>query len=372
MSNSKRMLIFELIRGAAAIGVAMLVALIFIFICSDEPMEALRYMLVAPLFTNGSFSLNSLYIMLANSTPIIFTGLAVCVMFSANQFNLAGEGAVMLGGFVAALTGIYFSTGTYADVFIAVFVGSAVCAVLMIIPALIKVKLNASEMVSSLMINYIIMYVVLHYLNNVFADGSKGSVMTFPFAATARVPALVAGSSKLTWGFVVALICTVIIAFFMYRTRWGYSIRMIGINQNFAKYSGMKVASVIVLSQIIGGFLSGMAGAVEVLGRYDTFLWRDLPGFGWTGVTVAILAKNNPIFIPIAAFFISYLQRGFTLMATYCDVPSEMVDIIQAVIFLFFAAEKFLSGYRQKLVVAAAKEELAQKAAQTATEGGNK
>ncbi len=370
MNNNRRMLMFEIIRGAAAILVALLVATIFIFICSDKPFEALRYMLIAPLVTNGSISMNSIYTIFAAMTPIIFTGLAVCVMFSSNQFNLAGEGCVMLGGFVAALVGIYWSTGTYLDMVIAVLIASIVCGVVLYIPAVLKVKLGASEMVSSLMINYIIMYVVLHFLNNVFADGSKGSVQTFPFAVTARIPALVAGGSKLTWGFVLALIFTVIIALFMYRMRWGYSIRMIGINQNFAKYSGMKVGGIIILSQIIGGFLSGMGGAIEVLGRYEVFLWRDLPGHGWTGVTVAILAKNNPIFIPIAAFFIAYLNRGFTLMATYCDVPSEMVDIIQAVIFLFFAAEKFLAKYRQKLVVAGAKEELAQKSAQPAVEGG--
>ncbi|MBR3910314.1 MAG: ABC transporter permease, partial [Anaerotignum sp.] len=118
---------------------------------------------------------------------------------------------------------------------------------------------------------------------------------------------------------------------------------------------------IVVLSQLIGGVLSGMGGAIEVLGRFDTFLWRDLPGYGWTGITVAILAKNNPIFVPIAAFFISYLNRGCTLMATYADVPAEMADIIQAVVFLFFAAEQFLAKYRQKLVVAGAKKKLHRK-----------
>ena len=85
--------------------------------------------------------------------------------------------------------------------------------------------------------------------------------------------------------------------------------------------------------------------------RFNTFLWKELPGYGWTGVTIAILAKNNPIFVPLAAFFIAYLNKGCSLMSTYCNVPSEMIDIIQAAIFLFFAAEQFLSRYRQKLVV---------------------
>ena len=365
--NNKRMRMFEIIRGAAAILVALLVALIFILICSDHPFTALKYMLIAPIFTNGSISMNSIFTICAAMTPIIFTGLAVCVMFSSNQFNMFGEGSVMLGGFIAALVGIYFSTGTYLDMFLCVAAGAIVCAALMYIPAIFKVKLDASEMVCSLMMNYIVMYVILHFLLNKFADGSKGTVQTFPFAKTAHIPPLVAGGSKLTWGFVVAILFTVLVALFMYRTRWGYAIRMVGINRSFAKYSGMKVGGIIVLSQVIGGLLAGMGGAIEVLGRFDTFLWRDLPGYGWTGITVAILAKNNPIFVPIAAFFIAYLNRGCTLMATYADVPAEMSDIIQAVVFLFFAAEQFLAKYRQKLVVAGAKDELESK---PAAEGG--
>ena len=177
------------------------------------------------------------------------------------------------------------------------------------------------------------------------------------------------GGSKLSWGFVIAIVFVAIIALFMYRTRWGYAIRMIGVNQAFSKYSGMKVGGTIVLAQVIGGVLAGMGGSIEVLGRYSTFLWKELPGYGWTGVTIAILAKNNPLLVPLAAFFIAYLNKGCQLMATYCDVPSEMIDIIQAAIFLFFAAEQFLAGYRQRIVVKNTRADLAKAVA--SVEGGD-
>ena len=240
----------------------------------------------------------------------------------------------------------------------------------MLIPAVLKVKLGASEMVTSLMMNYVVMFIILHFLNFVFADRSKGATQTFPFLETAKIPEIVANGTKLTWGFVVALIFVVIIALFMYRTKWGYAIRMIGINQSFAQYSGMQVGAVIVLSQVIGGMLSGMGGSIEVLGRFSTFLWRELPGYGWLGITIAILAKNNPIFVPFAAFFIAYLNKGCDLMATYSDVPSEMIDIIQAAIFLFFAAEQFLAKYRQRIVVRNAQRDLALQEA-AASQGGS-
>ncbi len=367
--KDKRLTIFELIRGAAAIMLALTVAMIFIFLCSAEPFKALYQLLVGPLVnSSGSFSPRGIYTILAAMIPTIFTGLATCVMFSASQFNLASEGTVMAGGFIAALCGIYMGINSGLHAVVCVLIAAVACGIVMLIPALLKVKLGASEMVTSLMLNYIIQYIVLHYLNYDFADRSKGSTQTFPFEATAKIPELVSGGSKLTWGFIIALLFVALVTLFLYRTRWGYSIRMIGINKAFAEYSGMKVGGVIVLAQVVGGVLAGMGGSIEVLGRYDTFLWRELPGYGWKGVTIAILAKNNPAFVPIAAFFIAYLERGCNMMATRSDVPAEMIDIIQAAIFLFFAAEQFLSGYRQKLVVRNTQSDLAKQA--QAAEGG--
>ena len=119
--------------------------------------------------------------------------------------------------------------------------------------------------------------------------------------------------------------------------------------------------------------LAGIGGGVEMLGRYSAYSWNALPGYGWTGITVAILAGNNPAFVPLAAFFMAYLNKGCLLMSTYCGVPSQLIDILQAVIFVFFAAKQFLAGYRQRLVVKGAQEELAaQKAAAETAEGSVK
>lgn len=368
--GNKQKLKFEFMRGFVAIAIAIAVAFIFIFICADDPAKALNCLLIRPIISNGALNVSSILTILGRMTPIIFTGLAVCVMFSANQFNLAGEGTVMAGGFVAALLAIYVPMAAGLHPVVCILVGAVVGGLLMLIPAIAKVRLNASEMVCSLMLNYVVLYVIMHFLSNVFADRSQGSTQTYPFLETAKVAKMVPGT-ELTWGFVIAIIATILVGFFMYRTRWGYTIRMIGINESFSKYSGMRVGGVIVLSQVIGGVLSGMGGAIEVLGRYNTFLWKDLPGYGWTGITVAILAKNNPLAIPFAALFIAYLNRGCELMSIYAGVPAEMIDIIQAVIFLFFAAEQFMSKTRQKMVVKETKEELAKKQQEAAVEGGN-
>jgi simple sugar transport system permease protein len=351
----------------------LLVATVFIFLSSKQPLTSLKYLLLGPVIsfksTGAVFNTTSFLTLLAAMIPTIFSGLAVCVMFSANQFNLAGEGVIMLGAFVGGLLGIYLKLNTGLHQVVCVLVAAIVGGLIMLIPALLKVKLGASEMVTSLMLNYVIMFVILHFLNFTFADRSKGATQSFPFQATAKIPEIVANGTKLTWGLVIALVFVVIIALFMYRTKWGYAIRMIGINQAFAQYSGIQVGAIIVLSQVVGGILAGMGGSIEMLGRYNTFIWRELPGYGWLGITIAILAKNNPIFVPVAALFIAYLDKGCQLMAINSDVPFEMIDIIQASIFLFFAAEQFLAKYRQRIVVRIAQRDLALQEAAAGQEG---
>ena len=364
---------FSIIRAAAAMGIALLVAFLLILLSADGANfsekiaasgKALREMLVSPLFKkNGNFSMKNFSDVLAGMIPIMFTGLATCIMFSANQFNLGAEGGIMLGAFVTALVAIYAPIPGPLLMVVAVLAGGVAVGIVMLIPAVLKAKLGVSEMVNSLMLNYVIMYFLNYLMNSFLADTSKGITQTYAFQDNALIPQMIDNGSRLSWGFVIGMIMVILCWFFMYRTRWGYGIRMTGINQPFVMYSGMNVPLIIIISQVIGGVLAGMGGGIEMLGRYNVYNWSALPGYGWTGITVAILAGNNPAYVPLAAFFMSYLTKGCTLMSTNANVPSQLIDIIQAVIFIFFAAQQFLAGYRQKLVVKSAQEELAAKAA---------
>ena len=382
--TKKRQFVFSLVRGALAIFIALLVAAVLIFISADGETladkfaltgNALKQLLIGPLFkTNsageiGAVQFKRLTDVLASMIPTIFTALSVCVMFSANQFNLGAEGGCMLGGFAGGMIAVYVPMAAGLHPLVCILCGGITCALIMLIPAVLKARLDVSEMVCSLMLNYIIMYVIKFLMNTFIADKSKGQVQSSAFFETAKLPQLVDNGSMLSVGFLIAIVMVVLIGLFMYRTRWGYAIRMIGINQDFAMYSGMDVAGIIVLSQVIGGFLAGMGGSIEVLGRFSYYNWTSLPGYGWTGVTIAILAGNNPLYVPLASFFMAYLTKGCALMSTYAEVPAQLIDIVQGVIFLFFAAEQFLAKYRQKLVVRTAQEELAKKAA-ASQEGG--
>ena len=385
--TKKRQIKFTLIRTLVAISIALLVAALLIFISADgssfaekleATKEALKQMLIGPLFRMSakkgtSFEAKRFTEILAAMIPTTFTGLSVCIMFAANQFNMGAEGGIMLGAFISAMAAIYLPLPAGLHPVVAVLLGGLAVGIVMLIPAVLKAKLNVSEMVCSLMLNYIIMYVIKFLMNTYLADKSKGQIMSYSFRETALIAPIVDNKifsgSKLTWGFVIAMIAVILCGLFMYRSRWGYAIRMIGINQDFSKYSGMNVAGTIILSQVVGGFLAGAGGGIEMLGRYNAFSWSALPGYGWTGITIAILAGNNPYMVPLAAFFMAYLSKGCDLMATYAKVPAQLISIVQGVIFLFFAADQFLSGYKQKLVVQSAQEEIARQNAMKAQEG---
>ena len=147
------------------------------------------------------------------------------------------------------------------------------------------------------------------------------------------------------------LVTVVVIAVYMKRSAAGFALKLTGENQAFARYSGVGVGGVILASQSIGGLLGGMGGAVQVLGMYDRFQWTSLPGYGFDGVIVAILARKNPVMVPVAAFFLAYLRIGSDVMSSSTDVTNELVSIIQSIIILFVSAKVFLEAYRQKLVV---------------------
>ncbi|NMB19072.1 MAG: ABC transporter permease [Erysipelothrix sp.] len=367
--SKRNSLLFNVVRSLAAIAIALIVATFLVFFSSTstgfleklaDTAEALEALLVRPFIkANGTFNSKAFLDVLASMIPIMFTGLATTVMFSANQFNLGSEGGIMLGAFIAALSAIYLPLPTIILPIVSILLGSLAAMLVLLIPATLKAKLNISEMVNSLMLNYIIMYLINFVLTSYVADRSKGQLVTHQIQKHAALPQLVGGGSKLSVGFIIGLIAVILVTIFMYRTRWGYNIRMIGKNQEFARYSGINVAFYIILAQAIGGILAGMGGAVEMLGRYNAYDWKALPGYGWTGITVAILANNNPAFVPFAAFFMSFLGKGTELMSTYSNVPNQLLNIIQAIIFLFFAANNFLSRYRQRLVVKSAEEEMA-------------
>ncbi len=149
-------------------------------------------------------------------------------------------------------------------------------------------------------------------------------------------------------GYLIAIAAVIALYILVYKTKFGYEVRISGSNPEFAKYSGIRTSRVIIMTQIIAGAVAGLGGAVEQMGMYQRFNWQDSPSYAWDGVIIAILSGNNPKMVPFAAFFLAYIRVGADLMSRRSDVQNELVSIIQAVLILFVTAERFMAGCEQR------------------------
>ena len=349
---------FEIFKTIVAVALALGLALIVISFVSESPAEAILAFVTGP-FQRASRISNIIEVM----TPLLFTGTAICVLYQANQFSMIGEGAFLIGANLATWFAVTHDKWAGIPLMLTCFVIAIVAGVVSaIVPAVLKVKFRANEVVSSIMMNYVLLKLSDYLFYYHFRDVASGQQASFPIPVQAKLPKMF--GLRMHVGVILGLLVAVIAYFFIYRTKWGYQIRMTGSNINFAKYSGISVMSVALSTQLIGGGIAGLGGAVEILGRYDRFLWFGTqPGFGFDGVLVGVLAKNNPLLVPVAAFLLAYMRTGADVMNRVSDVPVEFVDVVQGLIILFVAAEMFMAKYKHKLIVNNAKKQLEAKEA---------
>lgn len=345
MNSAKK---FDILRTILSVLIAIGISFIIIFMLSAQPFEAIKYLLIGPLTSKRNMG-NVIEAMI----PLIFTGTGVCIMFSANQINLAGEGAFHVGGLFAACVGMSL-TARFVTPAAALVVAGVAGAVFTAIPAVMKIKTTANEMVSSLMINYLALNFGNYMLNNVIGD-PKASAASYALSDAAELPVLLDGT-RIHVGLIIAIAVAVLGYLFLYRTKFGYELRLTGENEEFARYSGISIVRVILLSQLLGGFVAGLGGGVEMLSPlYSRFTWTSLMGYGWDAIIICTLSKKNPLYTPFAALFLAYLRTGASIMARRTDVTLEIVQITQGIIILLVVAEQFLSKYKHKLIAKEAK-----------------
>jgi simple sugar transport system permease protein len=342
---------FEFLRFSTAVIIAVLLSFIIILLVSKEPFRAIQNLFLGPLNTWRRFG-NVIEL----AITLTFAGLSVAVMFSANQFNMGSEGSFYASGAVAAIIALGLPLPPVIHPAAAIILGGFTGAVICVIPALLKAKWGASELVSSLMLNYVFFYFTRYFINTIYKDPDSGYVSTFLMPMTAKLPRII-GGTRIHAGLFIVIIVVLLTVFFIKRTTWGYALVQTGRNPSFAAYSGINTPFVFMYSQLIGGFIAGVGGSVEVLGMYDRFQWQNLPGYGFDGIIVSILAKNKPQFIPVAAFLLAYIRIGADRMSSTTDVTSEMISIIQGIIIMLVAAQAFMSRQRQNMLIKEIKHE---------------
>jgi simple sugar transport system permease protein len=336
---------FDIIRTFVAVAISLLIGFVIMLLVSKEPLSTIYYFVIGPIAKKR-------YIgnVVELAIPLIFSGLATSVLFQAGLFNLGSEGVFYFSGLLASIVGITFSLPNVIHPLIAIAAGSLFGMIVMLLIGFFKAKWDASELVISLMFNSIFYGIGLYILNFYYRDPNYSGVASFKMKDSSLLKVIVPGT-RIHLGLIIALLTVCLAYILLYRTKWGYEIRMTGLNNAFAKYTGMRTTKVIIIASIIAGAIAGMGGAVEVIGMYDRFKWAALPGLGFDGALVAMLAKNKPGNVIFSALFIAYIRIGADLMARMTNVPSEMVFIMQAVIILLISGGKFLENYRQRMLL---------------------
>ena len=332
-----RPLLLDSLKTLGALLLAYLFAFLIILAVSEEPGNAIRWFVLGPF--SSAYEFGEIW---KNAVPLMFAGIASCLILRAGQFNMFTEGAFYAGGLAGACIAIYSGMPGWLAAVSGVLGGGLVAALIGWIPSRMKARRGINEFVSSIMFNYIVLWVGVWLISRVIIDVSSGDNATQIIPADARFPILFPGTN-VNAGLLLAIAAVILVDVLLFRTRFGYHVRVTGDNPGFAAYAGIDVPKKVVQAQVAGIAVAGMGGAAEILGNYSRFNWKTLPGYGFDGFLVAILAKNRPLAVPFAAFFLGYLRSGADLMAFNSDVAKEVVAIIQGLVILLVASERLFT-----------------------------
>lgn len=341
--TSTKSLVKNIWQILVCIGIALGIGAVFLLVQGENPLEVYYYLLVDPLLS-ASGILKSL----GKATPLIFTGLAVAISFKAGLFNIGVEGQLLFGGLAAALAGYYgIGMPLVLHVVTSVLAGMVAGMLYAYIPAILKVKLKVHEVITTIMLNSIAAALTAFVIVNYFRNPGQ-TARTYTVADSARLSQFMS-PEHLNIGFIVAIVCVVLLYIVLTRTPFGLKLDAIGKNPVASQYAGINVGRVTIITMLISGALAGLCGAERVLGAFGYMQVNFSPGYGFDGITVAVIGKNNPIGACVAALFIGMLQYGGTSINMMTKVPAEFIQALIAIMFVLVAAQDAMFNAFTKL-----------------------
>lgn len=274
------------------------------------------------------------------TTPYIFTGLALALGFRAGVFNIGGEGQIYIGAVLATLVGTTdLGLPPALHVLAAILLGVLGGAVWGFIPGWLKANAGSHEVINTIMMNYIALRLVEYLLTGPMTKtGSGGMPTSNNILESARIPLIFPRPLTLHWGFFVAIIVAILAWFVLFKTKWGFNLQIAGANKHAAKYAGLNVNVWMVLGMTLSGALAGLCGSVQVLGVTYSMGLGVSAGYGFDAISLALLANNNPLGCILAALLFGFLKTGSRAMMSRTGIPLDIVSIIQAFILVFIAA----------------------------------
>ncbi len=346
----------EILVPLLAVVAAFVVGGLIVLLIGDNPFQTF-YLLIA----NSFGSLDDVGWMLFYATPLIFTGLAVMVAFRCGLLNIGAEGQLYVAAFATAWVGIKFG-GAMVNVFgeqqdwswvslpaillvpLCILTAMVVGGIWGAIPGILKAKFGSHEVINTIMLNFIAIALVSYFTQYHYKVPGYAILQTAPIGEAARIPRIsqfIPGMSDfvpLSVAFLIAILACVLVYIFLWKTKWGYELRAVGENASAAEYGGISPKKQIIIAMTISGALAGMVAIGEVLGNRYLYYHDFAGGVGFLGIAVALLGRNHPLGVFIAAIFFAILTRGGVFVDAFTQyVSKDLVEVLQAVIILFVA-----------------------------------
>ncbi|MCP8937090.1 ABC transporter permease [Alsobacter sp. SYSU M60028] len=284
---------------------------------------------------------------LSRATPLIFTGLAAAIAFRARLWNIGAEGQLYAGALAAVAVGTgAVSLPAPALVPLVLLAGAAAGALLMLAPVVFKLRFSADEVVTTLLLNFIVLLFVQMMLEGPMKDPmGLGWPQSEPLVDEAVLPKIV-DKMRLHWGFGIAVVAAVLAQLMIDRTVWGFEIRAVGENAPAARYAGLPVTRTMLRVGLLSGACAGLAGACEVAGLKG-YLTADLsPGFGYAGIVVAMLSGLSPLGVIPASIFVAGVFVGADTMSRSIGVSNYLADLVVAMALLCVLVGGLATRYR--------------------------
>jgi general nucleoside transport system permease protein len=347
----------EALRIIVAISSAILLGFIITVFVSEDPLGAYKAFLLGPLSKFNRFG-----DWIEESITLILVGLSVAIAFRANLFSMGTEGQLLMGALVSGAISLFVPLPAILRIPLAILAAMVAGFLWGWIPGYLKAFIDANEIVSTLMLNAIALKIYDYFLifhikapdagynaSDFFPpEGSLSSfIPNLPFLGKAYD--LFSDKTNISI-MVYILIVAVIVAYYLIsKTPFGYKLRMVGANIKFARFGGINTKKTTILVFAISGLFGGLAGAHLSMGIHTKLIANISIGMGFEGIIVAILARNNPLLIPITGLAYGYLRAGANVMERSSDMSREMIFVIQALIILFVTAERILPMVQKRV-----------------------
>ena len=353
----------EIFSPLIAVLLAFAVGAVIILLIKDNPLETYRILLA-----NSFGSAKDIGYTLFLATPLIFTGLAVAVAFRCGLFNIGAEGQLYVASFATAWVGIKFG-GTVVDVFgksedwswtsLPAFLLVPLCILTAMvaggiwgaIPGILRAKFGSSEVINTIMLNFIGIALVSYFTQYHYKN--PGPILeTAQIGNAAYIPQLheylsfIPKDVPLNFAFLIAILMCFVVYVFLWKTKWGYELRAVGQNASAAEYGGISPQKQIIMAMTISGALAGLVAVNEVLGYRHLYYDGFSAELGFLGIAVALLGRNHPLGVFIAALFFAILMRGEIFVDAFTRYVSKDIGLVlQAIAILFVAC---LQKYSKK------------------------